>query len=242
MKNKILSRIFACAMTLSIATVGFAGMPAAKASAASQPVQLKNAYTWFYGDETSAWNTSGEIDVQKLGTDKQVTIHYTSDGTNWYDLSATYVKDDPSNPGYEIWKFNHDYNKLETFTIKYTVNGTTYWDNNNGSNYTFTDGTASSILGQDAVKYYTAAENGYTGYKIYAKNLGYTKSVGVRYTTDNWATYTDVNATFAKSQDGNVDVFNLPSIPVRAQFAVYYTVNGTTYWDNNDGANYQITF
>lgn len=243
MTRKVLTRISACILSLCLAAASVVSMPAAKASAASQPVQLKYAHYWLFPVYGSDYNNDMEIDVQKLGTDKQVTIHFTTDGTNWSDDIATYVKDDPNNSGYEIWSFKGVSTvAMKSFAVKYVVNGTTYWDNNNGNDYTFTQYNSNVndgiVLGNDTVKY--IPYNGYDMGGIFVKNLGYAKTVNVRYSTDNWATYTDIAASYDSSPSSSIDEFSMPVIPVGAQFAISYTTNGTTYWDNNNGSNYTI--
>lgn len=238
MKRRALTRIISSALTLCLAGIGVACMPATTVSASSQPVQLNYATNWSIN---GYHNPAGEICVQKLGTDEKVTLHYTTDGTNWADKSATYVKDDPNNPGYEDWHFglSGEYEisgTIKSFTIKYEVNGQTYWDNNNGTNYNFASDD-NVIFGKSNVVFTADGEG---DRYIFVKNIDYTKKVGVRYTTDNWATYHDVNASYFQSLTG-ADQFSFPSeVPTGAKFAAYYTVDGVTYWDNNFGSDYTI--
>ncbi|VDN01184.1 unnamed protein product [Thelazia callipaeda] len=83
---------------------------------------------------------------------------------------------------------------------------------------------------------------------IYVANFNYKKEVRVRYTLDNWRTYSDLPAWYIScSQQKELDLFSfslfLPqSIPVGAQceFCIRYLCNGNEYWDNNDYANYKV--
>lgn len=232
MKKKVLSRIISGALTLCLACASIVCMPAASASAASaSPVQLNYAQANICD---GVYLYQGDISVQNLAYNKQVSIHYTLDDQTWQDCAATYAKDDQNNPGYEVWSFNLASNgaAIGKFEVKYVVNGTTYYDNNNGNYYYF--GRDVVLLGKDVVK--VAFGETYSG--IFVQNLGYTKEVGVRYSTDNWATYKDVDATYTGSENSNVDAFSFPTVPSGAQYVVYYKVNGVTYWDNNYGANY----
>ncbi|KAJ3300470.1 hypothetical protein HK104_000055 [Borealophlyctis nickersoniae] len=97
------------------------------------------------------------------------------------------------------------------------------------------------------------------------KNLAFQKRVIVRYTTDNWTTFRELDARYhgpVPNADG-VDRF-LFMIGVADQyevekgskasggcgqgkrkvmfFAVRYEVAGTEFWDNNDGMNYEVEF
>lgn len=77
-------------------------------------------------------------------------------------------------------------------------------------------------------------------------NLGFHKTVKVRYTMDGWQTCSDKSAAYLKdSSDGPTDRFSFAltasddlGIGNRLEFAVCYEVNGCEYWDNNDEANY----
>ena len=78
-------------------------------------------------------------------------------------------------------------------------------------------------------------------------NLAFEKTVFVRYTTDNWATHTDVTThylpgTSEPSTDRFYASLALPSQQRNGevQFAVCYRSQGKEFWDNNDGNNYRV--
>jgi len=102
---------------------------------------------------------------------------------------------------------------------------------------------------------------------VKVENLGYEKVVGMRWTDDNWETYTDSFLTYDKSIDNNFEIWGLrfdpffyatsyyigswtnyingnsasgPAPASEIEFAIFYKVNGQEYWDNNDGQNYKI--
>ncbi|VDD92844.1 unnamed protein product [Enterobius vermicularis] len=84
---------------------------------------------------------------------------------------------------------------------------------------------------------------------IHVLNLACDKQVCVRYTTDSWASFSETRAIFTRSvgSDGAVDSFSffiaLPNdIPIGAtcEFCIRYSVNDTSYWDNNCGENYKL--
>ncbi|WP_273325512.1 carbohydrate-binding protein [Vallitalea guaymasensis] len=92
------------------------------------------------------WYTQGEISVKDLGDNKNVVVHYTTDGSTWEDVTATFLK--TATDGYDIYTFKtplcpwngfYYYNYNCQFAIKYEVNGQTYWDNNNGQDYSVND-------------------------------------------------------------------------------------------------------
>jgi hypothetical protein len=79
-------------------------------------------------------------------------------------------------------------------------------------------------------------------------DLGFEKRVGIRYTTDNWATCQDSDGTWSSHDAAaNTDQFLIYSEPILAsaasiEYALYYHVKGTTFWDNNQGVNYLLRF
>ncbi|KAI9146554.1 putative phosphatase regulatory subunit-domain-containing protein [Paraphysoderma sedebokerense] len=101
---------------------------------------------------------------------------------------------------------------------------------------------------------------------IQVRNLAYEKSVTVRFSTDQWRSYKEVKANYLNTavQSGwgapDIDRFGWeieitadstiqshdkltlkPDSSVTIDFCARYDVNGTTYWDNNQGRNYQAT-
>ena len=79
-------------------------------------------------------------------------------------------------------------------------------------------------------------------------DLGFEKRVGIRYTTNNWATCRDCDGTWSRHDTAaNTDQFLIYSEPLLTstasiEYAIYYDVKGTTFWDNNRGANYSLRF
>ncbi|WP_410771529.1 hypothetical protein [Fontibacillus sp. BL9] len=222
-----------------------------------QPVQLisANLYTYKFGYV----GFSGKVEVSNLGPQKNVTIHYTPGNGQWYDTNASY--EGPTDAAHEAWNFAISTNSIENthpelvnaqtiqFAIKYEVNGQTFWDNNNGQNYSVSRYTESStILGKPNVlrAYDELIQDTFRG-GVYVKNAGYSKQVKIVYTTDNWATTREGDATYSMpaNTDDSVEAwhftFNHIATSVsQIKYAISYTVNGQTYWDNNNGQNYTV--
>ncbi|XP_072308915.1 protein phosphatase 1 regulatory subunit 3D-like [Eucyclogobius newberryi] len=86
-------------------------------------------------------------------------------------------------------------------------------------------------------------------------NLAFDKHVSIHYSFTNWRTHTNTTASWVSSGDGwdanapGTDVFQyrLPVPPfilepgAVLEFAICYTVNGISYWDNNNGQNYKLS-
>lgn len=152
------------------------------------------------------------------------------------------------------------------FAIKYVVNGQTYWDNNGGNNYQIS-GTVGMYL-QNGIN--VSVDTNYSYYAAYTppsnsnfyisvdlRNIAYAKNVSVVYSTDGWKTVQTAPLSFPnyliigeETSLPNPNPFGIerwtgsitvtPSTQQFIQFAVSYTVNGQTYWDNNFGKNYQL--
>ena len=81
-------------------------------------------------------------------------------------------------------------------------------------------------------------------------NIAYDKHVAVRYTFNDWATCSEVGATYVPgSNDGPTDRFSFalylpPNFATvtgsLVEFAVRYDTPGCSRWDNNDDLNYVI--
>ncbi|KAI8579877.1 hypothetical protein K450DRAFT_239513 [Umbelopsis ramanniana AG] len=88
--------------------------------------------------------------------------------------------------------------------------------------------------------------------KCKVNNIAFNKQVTVRYTFNYWQDVTEVQAAYRESigrESSNTDrfMFNIPlndrmekSGQETMYFCLKYTVNGTDYWDSNDGLNYQL--
>ncbi|XP_030629196.1 protein phosphatase 1 regulatory subunit 3C-B [Chanos chanos] len=84
---------------------------------------------------------------------------------------------------------------------------------------------------------------------VKVSNVSFEKSVNVRITFDSWKSYTDVTCTYMNNVYGcsDVDTFSftidLPSLlpqNERVEFCIFFETQDHTFWDNNDGKNYQL--
>lgn len=80
---------------------------------------------------------------------------------------------------------------------------------------------------------------------VRVKNVDFHKSVHVRYTINNWHSFSDLQARYVpNSCDGFSDKFSFTlyahtlSVGQRLEFAVRFQAAATQYWDNNGGLNY----
>lgn len=86
---------------------------------------------------------------------------------------------------------------------------------------------------------------------ITVRNISFHKEVCVRYTTNSWASTTDVIATYVPSPPtaaayDHYDRFSfelpLPHLAEsdKLEFCIKFSCDGVEYWDNNNGKNYTV--
>ena len=86
---------------------------------------------------------------------------------------------------------------------------------------------------------------------ICVKNLAYEKRVVIRFTLNNWTTFSDLAANWKESIGGTSDhpendrfCFEIPLPGANwsgtVEFAVRYDVAGWTFWDNNHERNHTV--
>ncbi len=182
------------------------------------------------------------IQTKDNASNQQVYVHYNYiDGQDWQDAQATHFTTLPD--GSKIWKASiTSYNTK--YAIKYVADGQTFWDNNNGNDYT------NEIIGSAPItvkRWGGVSYNGECEINAVLKNYGYEKNVQVRYTENNWATYTDVplsyNSTNTDGTENWLTKLTLEKSDTSGfQYCVYYQVNGQTYWANNFGQNYDSSY
>ena len=238
------NRAAAMLLTIAMFISMFCIADATTASAETNKVSL------YYSDVTfSHWGSETyEVFVQTKdnANDQEVFVHYYANiASGWRDAEAEYVT--TLGDGSKIWKANFSTLGCK-YAIKYVADGVTYWDNNNGSDYTGAKlGTAPVAAKRDFYSY------NHTEYQISAvlQNYAYNKNVFVRYTTDGWNTYNDKALGYsATNSDGtetwttNINISDIKSYADydNFEYAICYQVNGTEYWANYFGSNYGMDY
>lgn len=212
-----------------------------------------------YHEGLQSQSASAQVVVKNLAYDKQVAIRLRNAKNEWEDLPLSYAG--PASEGFELWRgeIGKPGTPLDPIVLsaKATMNGQTYWDNHGGVNYRIRATQGKRLFGV-VVLHDSGGLRGDGSFfvNIDVQNLGPEKRVQVVYTTDDWATVRTADASFQSSYgagaNGNVPSPNAYGVErwlvegsgiqgARAAYAISYTVNGQTYWDNNFGRNYVMT-
>ena len=171
----------------------------------------------------------------------------------WAFHPCTFVESVPGNA--EVWRASTGATRIDQFAVEYQGAGNLFWDNNAGFNYVLdtqaaeSDGVGTAAIGPNVqVVGWGIDGGGRLRVEVVVANIAFAKQVAIVYTTDGWATFHNAFGTFNRSyapatrpHQLNVEDWAV-SVPVgvgaTGQFAVFYTVGGQTYWDNNFGRNY----
>ncbi|WP_257447933.1 CBM21 domain-containing protein [Archangium lipolyticum] len=190
----------------------------------------------------------GTVEVQNLAYSKAVTVRYYSWNTGaWADAAASYVG--PSTTGKELWSFDIGTVGATRFAIAYTVNGTTYWDNNGGQDYKVADYQLDALLTSPDISGATGqrdtSKSAVVG-NLLVKNRGAQKAVTVVYTDDDWLTTKSAPAAYVATLPSGIEYWSFEA-PVstsaasgKVQLAFKYVHAYGTSWDNNYGHNYRL--
>ena len=212
----------------------------------TNPVEFGLALSNSHPSGTGSFSYEGqfEIVIENLAYEKQVSI-WAQVGAAWKNIDTSYAGSLPENR--ELWVALASNGEGE-FVAKYTVNGATYWDNNDGMNYRFPQAFDEfAVLAGSNYKVVLGianlAENVFR-VDVGVQNLAYSKVVGVIYTLDNWATVQTVYGNYVWTMKSGLEIWSV-SAPVggatEVKFAVFYQVAGSEYWDNNFWRNYKVT-
>jgi hypothetical protein len=220
---------------------------------ADTPVQLIRSGSYLQEiNGTSEKNYNFQVRVENLAYAKNVFVHQKLTNGNWTNIALSYSG--PLDSGFELWNVYFNNSMADTqFVIGYTVNGVTYWDNNDGSYYNqpLNSGEMLGVRFNVGV-YYWAFMNNTLSVQVDVRNLAYSKTVKIVWSSDSWKTSQVGYASFQSSYTYGYATVSCPtaagferwtaavstgSIP-NLQFYVEYDVNGQQYFDNNWNSNF----
>ncbi len=239
----------------------------------SNPVSLVKAWTasGSYRGYTSYFRKF-TVKVADLAFDKSVSVFHEKVDGSWEEVPLTYSFDiDDEN---EIWigstsigGYGVSRAYADQFVVKYVVNGTVYWDNNNTANYSMSsneghfladpNANLSVDTDYDSIYYSSYYDQNTISVTADVRNLAPNKEVGVVYTTDGWQTQGYFPLSFTRNwYNGPLFYIQSPNqfgverwsgttrIDKSAntvEYVVVYKVNGQEYWDNNFGKNFSLS-
>jgi len=231
-----------------------------------QPVRLKYIESDNFspgGGVTGVNNTKLTAKVKNLAFTKDVALHYAqSDGT-WTEKALSWQKNFGA---YDVFALSDNTFVITQFVIRYSVDSQTFWDNNDEADYHIDELRPNTVGGNVVLNKATARRGTQAGGgfvfttswvegEIFVKNLSFNKRVGIRLSTNGWASFQDTDASF----NGNVSVaeglsqvevwkFKTPELNLDESrpdfiFVVFYNDldTGEWFWDNNFGQDYTLS-
>ena len=223
-------------------------------------------YHWpFNGDIEPGDAVWFNLDTYPKGAAMAVKLHFSTDGGAWQQVSlnVSTVEHEGDHwytslvglPGGSSVQYAYE-------VVDHT--GSSSWDNNGGGDYIATVNGAPSAevsLASAGFNIRTVGSGGSCGFgegdvtiNIAAHDLGPDREVGVVWTrvgSGEWNFDTATQGADLPSGLLGYSVFlqNAGSVSCcpsgcsgfGMQYAIYYTVNGVTYWDNNDGNDHLLT-
>lgn len=244
------------------------GPASADSRLAHRKVWLESAQAVYIGGARvyPAW-LKGTIGVANLAYDKQVSVVYEVRTPqrviqDWTALDAHWAAGDRWE--FQTPSFNgecpHYCSEISfRFALAYTVDGHTYWDNNDGRNYGVTvdlspvpGGTetppgifAPGTPLQLSSARWSGDDNQWAGEVLVGNVGGMSKSLTLVYSTDDWQTvqYAPVQYmstshwTYFEHWRFNV---SLPAAASSLVYALRLNTGEQTFWDNNLSRNYRL--
>ncbi|MBB5016964.1 hypothetical protein HNQ59_000226 [Chitinivorax tropicus] len=248
-----------------VAILGALSLPAL--AVAQDEVSLLHARSLVMTKYGLQWqSTQFDVKVRNLAHDKQVVIEYQRPNQPWRQAPLSFNRqvDDES----EIWSGGIGGHGADdsasqpgpfVYRIRYQVKGQAYLDDNQQALYQL-DANQGDVLYRGVVgvvdhrplvdRFWGGQYHGH----VALKNLGPAKDVQVHYTTDGWQTQRVAFAQYlpyfsygyGSVPNPNPAGFEVWSFSLDAgggteiEYAVRYTVNGQTHWDNQFGRNYRV--
>ncbi len=217
------------------------------------PISVRDMGDWSVISGCSAWCVFSyhfwvDLAVRNDAYSKHVGILWTRDG--WQTVHTAHARYERSlGDGWEVWGIDVEAGDFGgpsgppevEFATFVTMNGTTSWDTYN--NYHVRHGVTRDrpvTLVSSEVRY-----QGGTGAILVGLarvlDMAYDKEVTVRYSTDDWATWEDSEASWAGEDtwELRIEGLGVEDLPDEVEFALRYRADGEEHWDNNGGENYR---
>lgn len=232
---------------------------------AHEPIRLKYAKSEIFspgGGITGVIETSVSAKVQNLGFAKEVALRYQAGGS-WNERPLAWEENFGD---YDLFSLNDNTLLLSRFVLRYSVNGQTFWDNHDGSDYRLDVLHPNTVGGNVALNLAQAHQGTEAGGgfvfttswvegEIFVNNLSYHKKVGIRLSSNGWQSYEDTQASFSgvapvytglsqvERWKFKTPVYNLDQTVPFFRFALFYQNldTGDWFWDNNFSQDYTLS-
>ena len=208
------------------------------------------------------------VRVGNLGFNKQVDVLWSSADGAWQTLAARFHS--RRGETQELWFAEIKQTQTTKkplpgtiqFSLRYRVNGEEFWDNNNGWNYVSEVDSGIKTGGNKLISNISFADRLTDSQKSIPIQIAVNQSLAVEkviihWTKDNWK-HTFKTPCFLKTEQRQkttgsvVDKLNpfgiqtwTGHIKFRNAFRIQYCVacecKNQTYWDNNNGGNYELS-
>jgi hypothetical protein len=231
-----------------------------------QPIRLKYGVSVNFspgGGITGVNSTTFSTKVQNIAFEKDVAVHYREAGGTWAEKALAWQK---AFGAYDLFALSDNTFVTTEFVLRYSVARQTFWDNNDGANYRVDEIGPNTVGGQVVLKIATARRGSQAGGgfvfttswvegEILVNNLSFHKQVGIRLSSNSWASFADTLASLsgvvpvAEGLSG-VEVWkfktpelNLDESTPEFTFAVFYNDldTGQWFWDNDFGQDYRLS-
>jgi hypothetical protein len=223
----------------------------ATAELESAAIGVRDSGSWYeYECGQTCWRKQSfwiDLDVRDDAYDKEVAIVWTDDG--WETHQVAYAHHEGSlGGGREQWGvdvmlgyFSGPFDRMEVeYAAFVEMAGTTSWDPANNHHVFGRVTRQRPVKLLDSEVSYQPDVGGVLAGTVRVYNVAYHKQVTVAYTTDDWATSAEVEASWSQGNDWTFRVEGLGTddLPDAVRFAIRYRVAGEEHWDNNDGYDY----
>jgi hypothetical protein len=215
------------------------------------------------GGVTGVRSTKVSAKIKKFALANDVTLVFTQGDGVWNQTPLSFARtfDD-----HDIFETDDNTIVITQFALQYSAGADTFWDNNNGADYRVETARPNTVGGNVVLNSATAKRGTQAGGgltfttswvegEIWVKDLSFAKRVGMRLSTNNWASFVDTPATFNSKVPTNqglsqVEIWgfktpelNLDNTTPSFVFAVFYeNLNtGEWFWDNNCGQDFRLS-
>jgi len=191
-----------------------------------------------------------DLRVRNDAFDKEVGILWTDSG--WASIKTSMAHyEGPLEDGWEQWGVDVTVGTMASYQSPHEIElaafarmaGAAYWDPGNNY-YIYNKVDANQPVRRLSSEVHMEAGKGVvmTG-RVRVLDLAFDKKVVVRYSTDGWTTWNEVEGYWIKDDDWGFTAENVAAEPLPAEvlYAVRYEVLGQEYWDNNGGSDFRHT-